>query len=76
VTIHGIGSFVRLITGSESQKAQVTGATIREGGKVSYEVVWWSGTTRNCVWVEACEVVADAPDARPVAIGFFEEMAK
>lgn len=68
--IHRVGSFVRLETGGEPQKALVTGVTIREGDKLTYEVVWWSGTTRTCVWVEACEVDASESGMRPQTIGF------
>lgn len=70
VRAYAIGSFVDLETGAEPQRAQVTAIIIRGGGKIGYEVVWWSGQTRTCVWVEACEVEASEPAPKVMAIGF------
>lgn len=63
-----IGAPVRLKAAGIPVPAQVTAATIREGGKVTYEVVWWTGTTREQQWVESCEIEPDAADR--TAIGF------
>lgn len=71
--IHRIGSFVHLETGGEPQKAMVTAVTVRESDKLTYEVVWWSGTTRMCVWAEACEIDASESGMRPATIGFLPE---
>lgn len=42
--------------GPESVKATVLTATIGIGGMVTYEVVWWSGSSRNVAVVAACEL--------------------
>lgn len=42
----------------------VTAVAIREGGKVTYEVVWWNDRTREREWLEACEVVMSHPGNR------------
>lgn len=70
VCAYAVGEFVRLITGDEPQKAQVTAITIRGGGRVGYEVVWWSGRNRTCAWVEACEVEALESAPKVIRIGF------
>lgn len=62
--VHGVGSQVTV----GGHEARVTGVTIRDGGNVRYEVVWWAGAVRYCEWVEACEVTG-GPAAK-TRIGF------
>lgn len=51
-------------------QAEIVNATVRqvciaEDG-LTYQVVWWSGMTRNEAWVAAYEVSADQPAYVPV----------
>lgn len=47
----------------------VTAVTIR-GQFVTYEVAWWSGNTRNCMWLEEFEVQPSEGMERRHQIGF------
>jgi hypothetical protein len=62
-----IGS--RVLVGDGMFGGMVTAVTIREGGKATYEIVWWDKAIRFCQWFEACEVqsVTDQPSE---TIGF------
>jgi len=48
--------------------ATITAVCVRACG-VTYEVAWWSGTGRQCQWVEAHEVTAKA-GVPTTAVGF------
>lgn len=50
-------------------KARVSAIMIR-GQTVSYELVWWEGTSRKCEWVNEFEV-GGSEEPNPLMIGFY-----
>lgn len=52
VSVFAIGTTV--IAGSVTAKIKTI--SIGERGRVEYEVVWWSGETRNSAWVAEMEI--------------------
>lgn len=62
-----VGSKVRFI--DEGRVGIVTQVCIQADEKVSYEVAWWSGGTRNIAWVSAVEISPESPAANQ-RIGF------
>ena len=67
VTAYAIGTEVELY--GHGAAVLVTAVTLREGGKLTYEVVWWSNGSRCLAWVEACEL-RPLPTPGVVAFGF------
>jgi hypothetical protein len=47
----------------------ITGIMIRENNYIEYEVVWWDGRTRNCIWLQELEV-ATTGESGSLNIGF------
>jgi hypothetical protein len=54
--VFAVGSQVEVGFGGHWVDALVTAVTVRTGGRVSYELSWWSGTNRTSAWAEECEV--------------------
>lgn len=52
----------------EDVTGKITAICIRSDN-VQYEVVWWSGRSRYCEWLEPCEITMVA-DTQTTAIGF------
>jgi hypothetical protein len=49
--------------------ATVTAVMIREGGRVSYQVVWWESRSRREEWINGLEV-KPCDQARSLKLGF------
>lgn len=47
----------------------ITGIIIRENNYIEYEVVWWNGRTRNCIWLQELEVMVTG-ESKSLNIGF------
>lgn len=54
---------------SPKAKATVLAAAIYPGRRVTYQVAWWEGRTRQEAWVESVEIAEGAPE-NPMKIGF------
>jgi len=75
--VYAVGSTVRLADGAadEGPLAMITAVTITADGPACYEVVWYSGATRNCVWVKPCEIVPHEGSVRR-RVGFIREHSR
>ena len=63
------GSEVRIIQGDNLYVSGTVCAVCIRGGRITYEVAWWSGATRSCEWVEEHEVTT-CPRSKKQNIGF------
>ena len=54
VSVLPVGSWVQFLDGGN--KATVTQICIQADDRVSYELAWWSGGTRNTGWVSTAEI--------------------
>lgn len=64
--VHKPGSYLLL---HSEQKVQVLSVQIKESG-VTYEVMWWSGETRNTAWISECEILKQIAPAAKLQVGF------
>lgn len=66
MNVYAIGTRVKI---ADDLTGTVTQVCIVGEQHVRYEVAWWDGNTRNCQWLESCEVSA-AEERQPMRIGF------
>lgn len=65
-----IGTRVRLGDPADPIPGTILGISIREAGRVTYEVVWWDGRERRSEWLERAEFEMEKGGGRAVRIGF------
>lgn len=63
-----IGQKVKLDDGIDGI---ITAICIMSGEHIRYEVAWWSGRTRNCMWLEEEEVSTNLEHVKGrIQVGF------
>ena len=62
------GTWVRV--GDDELVAFVSAVTIRAAQHVTYEVTYWHGPERRCVWVEPRELRPMPSQPTPIRMGF------
>lgn len=70
LTVHQIGTEVRLTNGDNTINALISGICVRRNDHVTYECVWIKNGDRCSTWVEEFEVTH--PRKREQQIGFME----